>query len=477
MIGVPDSWDQQNNISQEDKDFEEAMRLSRETAEAAGIEVPQQESGVTGVDVSVSQPSFGPATRDYYDQSQWAMTLPASAQQVPSQAEVAPSKRERKVGAPAFLVESPDRASSSRLGGYLTILHEIPLARNLYLRGAPEDTNYGNDPQWWKGEIITRPHALGDDDEGELQWQNMDPAAEVRDELRRLMAFLDSTTRSYATVKGLATLRPSLKDERSYHEEFSEYFDEETMRPFFTKVIIERCLEGSARSVDDSSNGDVSSVHTFDLDAERSIYAGVTDLNGLLDTIMWSEYLSADDDLTSKARMAVLEDEAEVFAVNFGGDGPSVSIEIPEILHRERWLSSRKEEALKIMNELRRLKRQELAVNKNKLELWNAPGLGDKRKLLTDAKERFDNHRQYLESRARFRAVEESGFDADNYPDYHMAPCNLTEEEKALDAKLKEAADAAQGKFEDGRRRSEGLSHYPFVLDELLIAMQNLPKS
>lgn len=458
VAGVPDSWDQQGTVNQEDKDLEEALRQSRETAQAAGIEMPQQESGVTGMDMPVTAPSFGPATRDYYEQSQWALTFPGASQAASHQVEVAPSKRERQMGAPAFLVDAPDRVHQSKLGAYLTILHEIPLARNLYLKGAAEDVTYGNDPQWWKGEIITRPHVLGDGEEGELEWQDMDPAAEVRDELHRLMAFLDSTTRSYATVEGLVKLRPHLESERQFHEEFAEFFqDEATIEPFFTKVRIEACVDDSNRSVDDSSNEEeVQPVHSFDLALSRANYAGVTNLYGLLDSFMWTEGLERGDEPISKCRMATLQDEAEVFTINFGGVGPVVSLEIPEVFYRERWLSSRKEEALKIMNELHKLKKLEFEANQEKLRLWNAPGLGDKRSFLINVGERFDGYREYLNGRARFTAVEESGFDTDKYPEYHMAPCELTDEEKALDTKLEEAADAAQKTLEDGRRRSEG---------------------
>lgn len=450
---MPARWDQNDaGLTKEDLDTAEAMRQSRQMAEEAGIVLPDQESGVMDTDQQVSKSAFGPATRAHYDEQSWGMTF--AGQQV----QVSASKRERQKGAPAFLVESSERADKSRLGGYLTILHEIPLARNLYLSGAGDDTNYGNDPQWWDGVNIKRPHVLGDGDNGELQWENEDNVIELRDELQRLMAVLDSTNRSYASVQGLVNLKPELDSERFYHDRFADYFkDEDTVAPLFTKVMIERSLP-AAGSVDGSSdsNEGVQNVHTFDLDIERHRWEGVTCMTGLIDAFMWYEYLTADDETISEARMAVLEDEAEVFVVNLNGVGPTTSIDVSEVFYRERWLASRKEEAVKIMNELRKLRREERAANKNKLELWNAPGIGDKRSRLNEAKEKFDSYRQYLEGRARFRTAEESGFDADKYPYYHMAPYELTEEEAELDAKLKEAADAAQMTLEKGRRRSDG---------------------
>lgn len=466
-LGVPDRWDQDNNwgqntgVAQGDDDLEKALQASREQAVKDGIEVPPQESGVTGTNATGAA-QFGPATREYYEEAQWGM-VPSSAVEhsfwPSSQVDVPPSKRERKMGAPAFVVDVPDRASTSRLGAYLTIIHSIPLARNMYLRGAPEDVNYGHDPQWWKGELISRPHSLNESEDGELEWQNVDPAVEVRDELRRLMAFMDSTTRSYAVAEALSKLRPHLDDESEFHKSFEQFFpDEETLTPFFTRIKIEAAGEEDDDSMDDSSTETSSDelVHSFEIHPSRQNYSGVTNLYGLLDTVMWQTVLERTDEPLSKCHLAWIGSEGDVFAINFCGEGPSTSIDIPETFYRERWFPSRREEASKIMSEMVKLKKEEDAATQAKMKVWQAPGLGDPRSFLKAVKERFDHHRDYLHSLARFRTVEESDFDEAKYPDYHQAPYNFTDEEKALDAKLEEAARAAEKTLDDGRRRAEG---------------------
>lgn len=458
--GVPDSWDQENNATQEDRDMEEAIRQSRESAQAAGIEVPQQESGVTGIDASLAATSFGPATREYYDQNQWAMVAPAATMQT----EIAPSKRERKIGAPAFLVEGPTQSQNSKLGAYLTILHEIPLARNLLLKHAAEDFNYGVGPQWWKGDATRRPHNLSDGENGELEWRDTDSTEEASDEIRRLMAFLDSTTRGFATIGSLIQLRPSLENEKDFHQEFQNYFkDAETAEPFITDVSIEKIDQDDDGSIDDSSleegerEESVERVHSFELQVAIATLRGVTNLYGLLDNFMWSEYLDPPNDRHNSTRqMALLKKEAEIFTINLDGVEQSRTFDIPETFYGERWLVSRKQEAQKIMREISLLNQKEMALHREKHKVYVAAGLGDKRRFLARAQERFEKQRKYLEEEAHFRAMEESEFDADKYPDYHMTPLEFTDREKALDAKLKEAIDAAQTTLEIGRRRSEG---------------------
>ncbi|KAJ4168073.1 hypothetical protein NW754_011887 [Fusarium falciforme] len=79
--GVP------NSHAQEEDDVQRALR---ESAQEAGITLPQDETGVT--EPSASLPYFGPAVRSDYDQNSWAM-VPVGPAKESSPSDPPPSKR------------------------------------------------------------------------------------------------------------------------------------------------------------------------------------------------------------------------------------------------------------------------------------------------------------------------------------------------------------------------------------------------
>ena len=105
-----------------------------------GVEATSQESGVIGN----SGPHFGPATKSYYDNSKWAITLAGSSTHefIP---DVEINQRKREEGGPAFIKPLP---SGDYLSALFTILHSIPLVRNAFL--SPENLlpNYGYNRNW-----------------------------------------------------------------------------------------------------------------------------------------------------------------------------------------------------------------------------------------------------------------------------------------------------------------------------------------
>jgi hypothetical protein len=112
-----------------------------------------------------------------------------------------PANRQRNPGEPAFLRAS-DRGRFESLAALLTIYHSIPLAREALLLPAYQQFNYGYDPQWWAGNHIDAPKIVSLDDNG--AHQNRD---DLLIETQRLMAFLDDTNRSYASIDALADLQ------------------------------------------------------------------------------------------------------------------------------------------------------------------------------------------------------------------------------------------------------------------------------
>jgi hypothetical protein len=165
-------------------------------ADRAGIE--GQETGVTGA-------AFGPATKDFYDSSQWAMVPTATAYIE----DPVPAQRQRLDGQPAILKPSPN---FNYLPALIPILHSIPQFRNALLSGATQKSYWVGD-DWWRGSAVARGRVVDTtvDDADAL-------GLDVVEEIQRLMAFLDNTDRAYATVESLLQLdawkesRPKLED-------------------------------------------------------------------------------------------------------------------------------------------------------------------------------------------------------------------------------------------------------------------------
>jgi hypothetical protein len=182
---------------------QEAIALSM------GQPPPGQENGVTG-----TGQQFGPAQGEYHDTKRWAMTVSnATTREIVDNPPAA--DRQRKPGEPAFLRPSARRGSES-LAALLTIYHSIPLAREALLLPNYQQSNYGYDPQWWTGQHIETSRTVSFHDHG-AQYHLDD----IIIEMQRLMAFLDGTTRAYASVDALADLQNHVKkDADSYLSRF-----------------------------------------------------------------------------------------------------------------------------------------------------------------------------------------------------------------------------------------------------------------
>ncbi|RQM06475.1 hypothetical protein DH86_00002337, partial [Scytalidium sp. 3C] len=130
------------SLTQNDRDLEQALAASR--AEAG---LPPQESGVIGTD----QVYFGPATRTQYEEGKWDMVPigKSSVQEILFDPE--PTERKREIDAPAFLKPAVE---DHRLAALLTIYHEIPLAREIFLDRMDVSPSYGFNQEWWSGTEI-----------------------------------------------------------------------------------------------------------------------------------------------------------------------------------------------------------------------------------------------------------------------------------------------------------------------------------
>ncbi|KAJ9647582.1 hypothetical protein H2204_000211 [Knufia peltigerae] len=166
--------------------------IQRAMAESLRQNVPAQENGITGTGAH-----FGPANRDYYDPSNWALTTFSTAREIIDHPP--PSKRRRIDDQPAFLRGSKE---TDYLGPLLTIYHSIPLAREALLMPGLKIHAYGHDSSWWSGTNDENSKSLSTDNTLRVDRDECNVLAEIQ----CLMAFLDKTNRAYGSVDALADL-------------------------------------------------------------------------------------------------------------------------------------------------------------------------------------------------------------------------------------------------------------------------------
>ncbi|KAL3957356.1 hypothetical protein ACCO45_007934 [Purpureocillium lilacinum] len=418
-----------NAQSREDEDMQRALR---ESAQEAGIALPALWTRRLRLLV------LDPANRGEYDQDNWAM-IPAESNNASSPA---PEARKRATGAPAFLVQGRSSFGEHRLGGLLTILHEIPLARNVLLQCGAAAASYGFNSDWWNGQEILAPDVLAKLQSGELGWGDRHVESDAsHEEMHRLMAFLDSTERSYGTVSVLTDIIPysSLGPEKQFYEQLTEQ-NGDLIKPLTQVATLARVLGGNI-------GDDEAKFGLLEIEHLRTDYKYIKTLYESLDHIMWSDAL-AWGELNEESKMAVFKEMGEVITIKVGGDGPADSIDIPLEFYPEKYLDSRKDEARRIQQGWCDTKEQikDIALAQQELHHWlndwNHESF-DKGDVLKKVTAQWTAYREYLTGRGRFRGMEESGFDTDKYPDYRAAPCTMNEEEHGHQQKVEEVLEAA----------------------------------
>jgi hypothetical protein len=138
-----------------------------------------------------SNPNFGPATKDQYDSSEWALVPTASSTEVI--ADPIPSQRKREAGQPAILKPS---SNFSYLSNLIPILHSIPQFRNALLCPGILQKNYWVGDDWWKGSPAETSRII---EMGRSEAYGLD----ILYEAQRLIAFLDKSDRIYGSVDAM----------------------------------------------------------------------------------------------------------------------------------------------------------------------------------------------------------------------------------------------------------------------------------
>ncbi|KKA28378.1 hypothetical protein TD95_000223 [Thielaviopsis punctulata] len=450
-------------VSQEDEDLQKALRLS---AQESGVEIDPQEMGVINsvtpqlLQVGESQGDgsapppvvFGPARREEYPETNWAM-VPSNSHQ-PSYLSgidgIKPQHRRRPYDAPAtlVLVDKQGRISSmDRLGGIISVLHSIPLARNILL-GGPQNSAYGHNQDWWKGTPIlgvsqdVQPEATTDGNTDAMDWAVNQPSIFLNDEIHRLVSMLDMSERSFGTINVLAE---AMGGTYSLEQRFFEHIigrDREAAGPLVTTVRRE-LMGASAQAEDSDDEKDNRAEVTFieaDISSENWPY--VTSFTDIWDHIMWRDSVAYTKHPHATSQMMTIEKQGEVLVMQINTRNMANVIDVPREFSIERYMQDRKEEAIGIVQ---MLTDQKICLAKaeerlKKISVVHDDSSGTDKPALDEymAKiQNYQNQRRYLHERARFRTFSDSGFDENKYPrGAEDAPVDLSEQEEQLVAKL-----------------------------------------
>ncbi|KAL2068176.1 hypothetical protein VTL71DRAFT_16274 [Oculimacula yallundae] len=308
-----------------DLELEQALAASR--AEAG---MPPQESGTTGTSVV----HFGPANRGEYEQGQWDMVPIGSSSAREILLDPEPADRKREPGAPAFLKPS---IHDTRLNAIVTIYHEIPLTRSLFLNPDASLPNYGFDPEWWTGKTI------------EVQGTMLDSEEPCDRELQRLMAFLDNTERSYGSVEPLAE-RPDVKRAaRNLTDLPSAMFLAwkhalKDRDPGMTEIMFSAGVPSEERDTEK----DESAFAILELDLPPKDTCQET-LYDMADEVLWPNLAVMDF-----SECPYLSRIAPVISFKIDSQGDRKAIEVPTVWYPDRYLKSGRQAAL----DMRRQKRE-----------------------------------------------------------------------------------------------------------------------
>lgn len=295
----------------------------------------KQETGVTTTTpaATTGEAQFGKATRDNYEQGDWAMTLFNTTLQ---EVVISPDPEDRKKAddEPAFIRPTQDNLY---LGGFLTILHEIPLAREALLLRNKVLYDYGNDGQWWNGQSINLPKivSVNENKEQDDDWD------EVLYETQRIMAFLDSTDRAFGSSDALANLK-SITSTASDSEEVVTRFLEkwhaaairaEPENPLATAFMSHAYKKTPFEEGDEPISKELFLFEPLvEHDQEQSLY-------DVLDSAIWSDKPGTDlDDVW-------LEHVGEIVIMKLDSfnNTASVDVKAPAVFYPDRYMSSCRE--------------------------------------------------------------------------------------------------------------------------------------
>jgi hypothetical protein len=253
------------------------------------------------------------------------------------------AERQRKPGEPAFLKPLPFK---DFLPSLITILHTIPGCRSAMLASQDLLLHYGHPGQWWSGESVEVSRTIGPDYDA-----NREGMFDMINEVQRLMAFLDKTTRSYGSAAALARL-PALNEPYAMEDHSVRFLkawrkasavlqSDSSQQPLF---MSQTAPEGQREP-------DV--VHMVTISASDLPTESGETLYDVLDRSLWQ------GSATGSRPGAWLETVAPVLALRLPAKmlpvqrhSPDHSVDIPGILFADRYHVSNKKIMLEMHREL-----------------------------------------------------------------------------------------------------------------------------
>lgn len=415
--------DQERSVTRSQKD-EEQQALS---GQRSGVLAPS----------TLPEPTFGPANRNDYDQENWAM-IPSDPSKIVSD-DKPPTKtpalvaQRRSPGSPAFLIGGRSAADSSVLGGMLTVLHAIPLARNTLLQLGASAKSYGFHSRWWRGQAILPQKMLDEVRNGRTPQEGLTPSPDL--EIHRLMAFLDTTDRSFGTVGVLAGSLPDFPlppEIRFFHLLGTKDMDREN------------CLLHSlayTSALDDDAKVDLIRLGLLNTGSQPSDYGCIKTLYECLDQTLWDEALDKAKTANRSSRMYMFKETGEVLVIRLNGEGPPTSVEIPEKLYLERYNTSRKGEARQVHSALRQIKDAiaRISAEEDVAMGWQVDDSNtrySRKEVIVAIRERYQAYNNYFDTLNQFRRMERQGFEWGATADGEVPTNSLAEDEVVMHRKV-----------------------------------------
>lgn len=304
-------------------------------ANSMNHENPGQTSGV----IDVSNPYFGPAQRDNYDISNWAMATTGShTQEILLNPE--PTDRKREPNTPAFLKPTPQVYQLSAL---IKILHAIPLSREALLCRTNVLADYGHDSEWWDGTPI-KVLKVVDLTEG----SHYNDRIEVIHETQRLVAFLDETDRAYGSTEVLANLvciqaRGQGSIVATYLEEWRKALNPTATGPPFSDIFLSI---GKKTILDEAEAAAEHPFQFLELRIDEELADRGQTLYEAIDDHLWAGQTESTEEHVYLEKVAdVLVIEAKRVKESDSGLG----IRIPAVWYSDRYLQSSMKEAKEML--------------------------------------------------------------------------------------------------------------------------------
>jgi hypothetical protein len=352
---------------------------SRQSQSSMRAQRSPQESGIIGSTGAV----FGPANREHYDPSQWALTVP-DANAVEIIPDVDPHERVRARDEPTFM---KPLGIGDPLPAFITILGQIPLAQKLMIERGIILADYGKDSTWWSGTSIE----MAETTESEKQ----DLA--LIHETQRLMAFLLNTTRLYGSVESLSKLKAldeadSLEEVTKNKTQIQNNMDRFVVAWSHAIRLDEESPEATdlfrtvARNVDDEF-----SLYTMEVSLDSND-AGVSSLYDAIDDLVWAQ--DRDGSTGQELFLTKLPPILVLFVNNKTNGSDKIGIDIPSEWYLDRYTEEQRESTKQMRQKVAecRVNLFDLANQTRTLEtIQIAPG-----RPLSTSRELFENAMEYL---------------------------------------------------------------------------------